>query len=228
MINNENYITIQGFMINDLDLKGNELLIYAIIYGFSQADNQEYKGSLQYLADWCNSTKQGVIKALKSLIDKDLIERQETSINNVKFVSYVTKFNSIKQSLTVLNTVERGIKQSLPNNIDNNIDIIKEKNNIKKENEIIPPTLEMVKKYCDEKQSNVDPERFYNYYEAKGWLIGKTKMKDWHKAISLWERSGYAPKKKIIEYATINPNFEEMTEEEKKEAEELAKKLLGK
>ena len=66
-ITNENYITIQGFMVNELNLKGNELLIYAIIYGFSQLDNQEFKGSLQYLADWTNSTKQGVIKNLKSL-----------------------------------------------------------------------------------------------------------------------------------------------------------------
>ena len=127
-INNDNYICIQGFMVNELDLKGNELLIYAIIYGFTQLENQDFKGSLQYLADWCNSTKQGVIKALKSLIDKGLIEKQETIFNNVKFVSYyATKFNSIKQSLTGYSTkFNGGIKQSLPNNINNNIN-----NNIK-------------------------------------------------------------------------------------------------
>ena len=66
-VKRENYITIQGFMLTDLKLKGNELLIYACIYGFSQAENQVFNGSLQYLADWTNSTKQGVIKCLKSL-----------------------------------------------------------------------------------------------------------------------------------------------------------------
>ena len=60
MIKNENFIVIQGFMINELDLKGNELIIYAIIYGFSQDGENKYTGSLNYLANWTNSTKQGV------------------------------------------------------------------------------------------------------------------------------------------------------------------------
>ena len=123
-VKNENYITIQEWMVTELKLKGNELLIYAIIYGFSQAENQKYIGSLQYLADWTNSTKQGVIKSLKSLIEKQLILKEDKFINGVKFVKYyTTKFNG------VLNKVEWGIKQSLPNNIEDNIDnIIKEIN----------------------------------------------------------------------------------------------------
>ena len=117
MIKNENFIVIQGFMINELKLKGNELLVYAIIYGFSQTDNQRFTGSLQYLSGWINSTKQGVIKNLKSLIEKGYITKDEKFINGVKFCEYhATKFNG------VLNRVEWGIKQSLPNNIDNNID----------------------------------------------------------------------------------------------------------
>ena len=133
---NENYILIQGWMVNELKLKGNELMIYSIIYGFSQLENQRFTGSLQYLADWTNSTKQGVIKSLKSLIKKNLINKEDKIINGVKFCEYyATKFNG------VLNKVEWGIKQSLiggiklslPNNIDiNNIednieDIIKKK-----------------------------------------------------------------------------------------------------
>lgn len=135
----ENYITIQGFMITDLKLKGNELLIYAIIYGFSQAENQVFSGSLQYLMEWTNSTKQSVIKCLKSLVEKGYIARNEKIINNVKFCEYSairlidgvvnkvyypsTKFNEGgKQSLTgVVNKVYSGGKQSLPNNINNNI-----------------------------------------------------------------------------------------------------------
>lgn len=127
---NENYITIQGWMINELQLKGNELMIYAIIYGFSQLENQKFTGSLQYLADWTNSTKQGVIKNLKSLLNKNLIVKEDKNINGVKFCEYyATKFNG------VLNKVKWGIKQSLPNNIENNI----EYNNItNKQEEEIP------------------------------------------------------------------------------------------
>ena len=68
IIKDTNYLKIQGFMVSQLHLKGNDLLIYAIIYGFSQTDNQKFTGSLQYLYDWTQSTKQGVIKSLKKLI----------------------------------------------------------------------------------------------------------------------------------------------------------------
>ena len=119
MIDNNNFIVIQGFMINELKLKGNELIIYAIIYGFSQIEGQEFTGSLNYLAQWTNSTKQGVLKNLKSLLDKGLISKSEVYNNGVKFVKY---------SITVLNKVKQGIKHSLPNNIEDNIDNIIEDN----------------------------------------------------------------------------------------------------
>ena len=51
-INPENYITIQGWMRTELELKGNDLMVYAIIYGFSQSESNRFTGSLQYLADW--------------------------------------------------------------------------------------------------------------------------------------------------------------------------------
>ena len=127
-----NYIVIQAFMVKDLKLKGNELLIYAAIYGFSQTENQAFTGSLQYLADWTNSTKQGVIKNLKSLVAKGYITKDEQYINGVKFCEYrTTEFNGvlnkvehpIKQSLTP------PIKQSLPNNIVFDIQADKKENN---------------------------------------------------------------------------------------------------
>ena len=66
----ENYILIQGFMVTDLKLKGNELLAYAIIYGFSQEEGQTFRGSLSYLEKWLNASKQTVINTLKSLVEK--------------------------------------------------------------------------------------------------------------------------------------------------------------
>ena len=116
-VNRDNYIVIQGWMVTELGLKGSELIVYALIYGFSQAENQVFSGSLQYLADWTNCTKQGVIKTLKSLIEKGYIAKNEKLINSVKFCEYyTTKFNR------VLNKVEYPVKQSLSNNIEDNIE----------------------------------------------------------------------------------------------------------
>lgn len=134
----DNYIVIQGWMVTELGLKGNELLIYALIYGFSQTEGQVFNGSLQYLADWTNSTKQGVLKNLKSLVEKGLIEKKETIFNGVKSCEYYsTKFNGVKQSLIggIKQSLTGGIKQSLTNNIEiDNIDRDNiERKNIKKE-----------------------------------------------------------------------------------------------
>ena len=69
------YITIQSWMITDLDLKGNELIVYATIFGFSQDGESRFKGSRQYLAEWCNSTTRSVQTALNSLVEKGLIQK---------------------------------------------------------------------------------------------------------------------------------------------------------
>ena len=58
----------------------------------------------------------------------------------------------------------------------------------------VVPTLEEVKSYCKERNNRVDATAFWNFYESKGWLVGKTGMKNWHSAIATWEqRDGRGP-----------------------------------
>ena len=52
----------------------------------------------------------------------------------------------------------------------------------------VPPTVEEVRNYCYERNNNVDPERFVDYYTANGWVVGKNKMKDWKAAVRTWEK----------------------------------------
>jgi hypothetical protein len=90
-------------------------------------------------------------------------------------------------------------------NINKNINIIsfsrnkkntKERENISrvgehqtssKEKNIIPPPLKLIEEYCQERNSSIDPQTFYNWNTSKGWMIGKNKMKDWQAAIRTWE-----------------------------------------
>jgi hypothetical protein len=58
----------------------------------------------------------------------------------------------------------------------------------KKKNKTIPPTLEDVSKYCLDRKNGVDPKKWFDHYEAKGWLIGKNKMVNWQAAIRTWEK----------------------------------------
>lgn len=134
----ENYIIIQGWMVTDLKLKGNELLVYAIIYGFSQSEGQKYTGSIQYLADWTNSSKRGIMNALQSLESKGFIIKAESYINNVKFCSYwVNKFTTVVKKVQGGGEKSSlgGSEESSPNNIDldNLEDKIERKEERKKE-----------------------------------------------------------------------------------------------
>ena len=52
-----------------------------------------------------------------------------------------------------------------------------------------PPSVEEVAAYCKERRNGVDAARFVDFYSSKGWMVGKTKMKDWKAAVRNWERS---------------------------------------
>ena len=81
--------------------------------------------------------------------------------------------------------------------IDKELDIEEENKNISDSDEpskpktkrFKPPTIEEVQAYCKEHNNNVDAQRFIDFYEAKGWMLGKNKMKDWKAAVRTWERN---------------------------------------
>lgn len=64
-----------------------------------------------------------------------------------------------------------------------------EKESIKKKAvAFIPPQISEIEEYCKERNNKVDANRFYDFYESKGWLVGKNKMKDWKAAVRTWEQ----------------------------------------
>lgn len=116
-----NYINIQGWMCSKLKLSGNELLIYALIYGFSQDGISEFRGSRSYICKWFNISLPTVDKALNSLVEKNLITKREEIVNNVKYNCYKVILQGSKESLPgVVKNLYRGSKESLPNNTNNN------------------------------------------------------------------------------------------------------------
>ena len=63
----------------------------------------------------------------------------------------------------------------------------------KKTTRFVPPTVEEVQAYCNERGNRVNPEAFVDFYSAKGWMVGKNKMKDWKAAVRTWEKSENRP-----------------------------------
>lgn len=52
----------------------------------------------------------------------------------------------------------------------------------------VPPTIDEVKAYCEERKNGIDPQSFMDFYTSKGWKIGSNSMKDWRAAVRNWER----------------------------------------
>lgn len=171
---NNNFITIQGWMVNEIGLSGNELLLYALIYGFSQDENNVFNLSLSYTTKWLNVSKPTVIGILKKLIEKKLIEKTEKTENGVKCCSYrvVNNFNwGSKETLPPPSkeTLPRGSKKTLPPyNIDIYNNLIIKYNNIKE-------PMDRWIKYKKEKKENYTDVGLEDCFEKLQKLSGGEK-----------------------------------------------------
>lgn len=91
MINELSQIHIGGWMINELKLSGNSLIVFALIFSFTNGTNDHaFHGSANYIAEWCGVSRRAVMDILKKLVSMGLIERKESMVNGVKFVDYFT------------------------------------------------------------------------------------------------------------------------------------------
>lgn len=182
------YVVIQSFMVNDLHLKGNELIVYATIFGFSQDGAHWFYGTRGYLAEWCGAKRETVDRCLRSLLEKGYIERKDVEEHGRVSVQYRatknvqgTQFFSTPPSKTGTPTpkIEHINKIEQPKDKKENIWRGPRK-----------PTLQEVSEYVAEKGYHFDPQHFFDYYEASGWKMQSGKpVKSWRQCCVTWERN---------------------------------------
>lgn len=120
-----NYITIQGWMISKLNLSGNNLLTYALIFGFTQDGESEFSGSINYVCKWLNCSRPTASKSLSELTQSGLLIKSSIVVNNVTFNRYKIDLLVVKKLYGgSKESLQGGSKESLHNN--NNIDINKD------------------------------------------------------------------------------------------------------
>lgn len=154
--------------------------------------------SNQVLESITGLSRKGVYKARNMLKQIGLIDFRA---NGTKATTYTVK--SVNEVLTMVNSTQAGTQAStqpgtqdstqdstqssatlIYTNIDTNI---KKDTNVSKKR-FVPPSVEEVAAYCKERNNGIDAERFVDFYTAKGWQIGKNKMKDWQATVRTWER----------------------------------------
>lgn len=96
IIKDESYYIIHGWIKNRLGLKGIKRDIFAIIYGFSQDGESEFKGSIKYFEEWLDVSRPTIIKALHDLTESGFIIKRVENINGVQFNRYKINLQVVK------------------------------------------------------------------------------------------------------------------------------------
>lgn len=109
-----------------------------------------------------------------------------------------------RQRIETDRTNVRQISDKTPPEIEIEIEIEKEleidssaKSTTTKRKRFEKPSISDVERYCIERNNDVDPQHFVDYYESNGWKVGKNAMKDWKAAVRTWERNGYNQSTKL-------------------------------
>lgn len=206
-LNNENSFILCGWMINDLNLSGHELIIYAIIYNFSQEKNSLCFASQEYLGAWTGLSVRSVRRVLDNLEKNKLISKKISSNENGRFNVYKAlrhqnegedKMTAPTEGEDICAEGQDICAEGADKNDNCTIYNLKEEyksNNIGKrtpKKPFIKPSLEEVQAYCTEKHYSVNPQRFIDYYDSNGWKVGKNPMKDWKAAVRTWQHNGYS------------------------------------
>lgn len=113
---------------------------------------------------------------------KAALKKEVQNIKCPEFKAYLTALVSGED--TVYSIQDYGID---PTDTDNDLDT--DDKPAKKSTAFVPPTVEEVRAYCRERKNNIDADSFVNFYQSKGWMVGKSKMKDWQACVRTWEKN---------------------------------------
>lgn len=188
------YGLIPKLVMQDRDIPIHAKGLYAYLCSFSGKGKDVFPSRDKICYD-LDISKNVLTKYLNILKTKGYITITQNKDDRNRFCNNIYKINILLPCPTFPCTEISVSAEMTPNN--NNIN---NNNNNKKENIIkerrtkrfVPPSLEEIEEYCKERNNNVDPEKFKNYYDALGWTLGRNKaIKDWKACVRTWERNDY-------------------------------------
>lgn len=161
--------------------------------------------SLAHLSAETGLTVQQVRTSLNKLKITNELTSKTTSRNTVITVNNYNSYQDYDKQNNNQATIKQQTNnnQATTNNNENNENKERKENtsySLKEKNfsesvsagtskkKFVPPQLSAVESYCNERQNGIDPQKFVDFYEARGWMMNKTKMKDWKAAVRTWER----------------------------------------
>lgn len=178
MANKMAVIVIEDWMVSDAHLSGLELLAFALIHGCTQKGEGCWYGGYDKLAERIGGKQRGTILVIQQLEQSGAIERFDAVIDGRPRKAIRSLWDSANfTDANFTDAKNADAKNAEPYNSNNKQS---------KRKVFIKPTIEEIDEFCKEHNYQVDAERFFNYYESKGWVVGKSPMKDWRSAVRTW------------------------------------------
>lgn len=202
-IKSNNFTVIDNHILRDKNLSIKSVGLFCILW--SLPDDWDF--SVRGMASILKDGESCIRTAIKELQDNGYLtisrERINGKLGNSIWilsenpdVENAHEEKRHEENRSQINKEERSIdlnKVKRENNIYGDVDenVKSPRKTNKPTSRFVKPTIEEIREYCDERCNTVDVERFYDYYESNGWMVGKNKMKDWKAAVRTWERNSY-------------------------------------
>ena len=191
------YAIIPANVRYDQRLPANAKLLYGEITALSNEKGYCWAGN-DYFSVLYGVSKTSVSKWVSALRDsgyinvqvqykegtKQILHRYITLVKDPIEEKLITPIRKVKDPIE-----EKLIDNNTSNNTNNNtmnIGVVTPEKKVKKV--FVKPTLTEVIDFCNETQANIDPQDFMDFYESKGWMVGKNKMKCWMSCVRRWKR----------------------------------------
>ena len=135
-------------------------------------------------------------------------ERLEQEVNKRKAYSE-SRRNNRKKKEDMNNISKTYVKHMENENENENINV----NTNVKSKRFVKPSIDEIAVYMEERNMNNVSQKFYDFYEAKGWMIGKNHMKDWKAAVRTWESNNQKTSQPVT---TTSPKYFNLEEYDKR------------
>jgi len=181
------YAIIPASVRYDKRLPANAKLLYGELTALSNEKGYCWAGN-DYFAGLYEVSKTSVSKWVSALRDTGYIEIQLEYAEGTKQILH-RYIRIVKDPIEEkLNTPLRKVNDPIEEKFKDNNTLNTTSNNTKNKGRFTPPTLTEVIEQCNRTGANIDPQGFIDFYESKGWMIGRNKMKCWRSAIRTWSR----------------------------------------
>lgn len=189
----EKFVRIPFEVLEDKNLQPTTKLLFGLILSLCNQNGYCWANN-SYFIKTLSVSKITIIRSMKELVNKKLISYDKNNEENKRTIKILIPQGGYQNDTKWYQNDTLWYQKDTHNNIyNNNLYICDENEKVEKKKvkkkTFIKPTVEEIKKYCEERNNGIDAEYFFEYYEARDWLVKNKPMISWKASVITWEKN---------------------------------------